>query len=470
MLRTSILLWAAWCAGTLCASPAAAVERPNVIVLLSDDQRFDTIHALGNPQIRTPNLDRLVQSGFVFSRTYCMGSMQGAVCVPSRAMIQSGRSLFHVSERLADIPLWPAIMQQSGYTTFATGKWHNGPPSFARAFEDGRSVFFGGMSNQFQVPVKNLLPGGQFTKEIKGQTFSSQLFVDEALQFLKADHGKQPFFLYVAFTAPHDPRTPPGEYKTMYDPAKLTLPPNFLPQHPFNNGEMTVRDEKLANWPRTPDEIRQHLADYYGIISHLDEQVGRILQALAERGLLENTIILFTSDHGLAVGQHGLLGKQNLYEHSMRPPLVFSGPGIPAGRSDALVYLYDLFPTVCDLTQTPIPQTVEGKSLVSIMTGKAETVRDGVLLAYRDCQRAFVEPRWKVIRYPQISRTQLFDLSRDPWEMHDLSADPQHATELNRMMTRLAEAQRFNGDTLPLTAAQQIPAEIDLSKTPASQK
>lgn len=435
----------------LAALLALAQEKPNVLVLLSDDQRFDTIAALGNPEIRTPHLDALARRGFAFTRAFCMGAMQGAVCVPSRAMILSGRSLFRAPAALpAPLPLWPESMRQAGYRDFFTGKWHNNAPSFARAFTAGEAIFFGGMSDQNRVPVHRFDPSGKYgpaTRRI-GEKFSSELFADAAIDFLKGHKGPEPFFLEVAFTSPHDPRTPPGEFASMYDPAKLALPPNFLPEHPFDNGEMKVRDEKLEAWPRAPEKIRGHIAAYYGMISHLDAQVGRILQALEETGRAKNTIVLFMSDHGLAVGRHGLLGKQNLYEHSMRPPLLFAGPGIPVGRSDALCYLFDLFPTVCDLAGVPVPEGVEGKSLAPILRGRALKVRETIFGAYREVQRSIRTERWKLIRYPKIDRTQLFDLDADPDEMKDLAADPAHAGRLQEMMDLLKRHQAEFGDTL----------------------
>ena len=139
---------------------------------------------------------------------------------------------------------------------------------------------------------------------------------------------------YVALTSPHDPRTPPPPYDRLYDPTKIPLPKNFYPIHPFDNGDLNVRDEQLLPTPRTPEAIKKEIALYYGMISEMDAQVGRILVTLEKEGLMENTLIVFAGDNGLAVGQHGLLGKQNLYEHSIRVPMIFSGPGIPKNKKE----------------------------------------------------------------------------------------------------------------------------------------
>jgi arylsulfatase A-like enzyme len=453
------------CLTALLTATSAHAGHPNILFLLSDDQRFDTIHALGNDDIRTPNLDRLVRDGFTFTHAFCMGSNQPAVCVASRAMMMTGRGLFHTA---ATIPkeqtMLPETLRAAGYTTFHTGKWHNDRPSLARSFTGGESIFFGGMTDQFKVPVQDFDPAGKYEPKRNkiGTKFSSVLFADAAEKFLRGHKGEQPFFLYVAFTSPHDPRTPPADFASLYDPAKLPLPKSFMPVHPFNNGELTIRDEKLAPWPRTPEVVRQHTADYYGMITSLDAEVGRILKALEESGKAKDTIVVFASDHGLAVGRHGLFGKQNLYDHSMRPPLIFAGPGVPHGKSDALCYLYDIYPTLCDLADVRIPATVEGKSLVPILRDKTPRVRDAVMLAYRDVQRAARTEEWKLIRYPQINKSQLFDVKDDPDELRDLAADPRQAAKLAEMTGLLREMQKQAGDKLPLSTDKPAPLKLEL--------
>lgn len=448
----------AWLAGLMAiqAAETRTTGRPNVVFLFSDDQRFDTIRALGNRYIQTPNLDRLVRNGFAFTNAFCMGSMVGAVCVPSRAMVMTGRTLFRALASPtnnvipAALPMWPEVMQKAGYTTIGIGKWHNDRASYARAFNRGGPIFFGGMTDQFKVPVHDFDPAGRYDQSAQhsNDVFSSELFANAAIKFLR-ERREKPFFLYVAFTAPHDPRTPPKEFAELYDPAQMPLPRNFLPEHPFDNGQLKGRDEELLPWPRTPDAVRQEIAAYYGMITHLDIQIGRILKALEETGQMENTLIVFAGDHGLAIGSHGLLGKQNLYEHSMRPPLILSGPGIPKGKtSAALCFLFDLYPTICEFAGIAVPRTVEGKSLVPVITGRTGKVRDSIFGAYRDVQRSVRNERWKLIHYPKLNRHQLFDLANDPDELNDLSADPRYAARLAEMRAGLAVWQKEVGDPL----------------------
>lgn len=434
----------------------AAATRPNILILFSDDQRFDTIHALGNPEIRTPNLDRLVGQGVALRRSYIMGGNQGAVCVPSRAMLMTGRTLWR-SESFPAGGTLPEALAREGYTTFAVGKWHNGPKTFARMFQGGANLFFGGMSDQWKVSVHDFDPTGQYPKERAriGEKFSTELFADTAIRFLRDYKGEKPFFLYVAFTSPHDPRRAPKAYQELYDETMLTLPRNFMPEHPFDNGEMKIRDEQLAPWPRTPEIIRRHIADYYAMITHLDAEVGRILEALRETGHGGHTIVVFAGDNGLALGRHGLMGKQSVYDHSVRVPLVVSGPGVAQGKqSDAAVYLLDLLPTLCDLLGISAPETAEGRSFAPVLrTGKG-TGRESLFFAYRDVQRSVSDGRHKLIEYfadregKGTRRTRLFDLADDPWEMKDLAGRASMAPVVRRLRAELRRWAAETGDPL----------------------
>jgi len=448
-----------------CASLfAQGAAKPNILFLFADDQRADTIAALGNPHIKTPNLDKLVAGGFSFLGNYCFGGNSGAVCVPSRAMLMSGKTWFHVDHSLTGVKLLPEALQENGYVTFGTGKWHNGEASWLRGFQRGQSVFFGGMADHTRVPVKDLGPDGKLTAARAGEKFSSELFADAAISFLRSHDGKRPFFVYVAFTAPHDPRQPPPAFREMYYRDLPPLPGNFLPQHPFDNGMMKGgRDENLAPWPRTEAVARDQLAEYYGLITHLDGQAGRILEALKQTGQADNTVIVYAADNGLALGSHGLLGKQSVYEHSMRVPLIFAGPGIPRGKSTgAFSYLLDVFPTLCDAVGIAPPAGLEGESLRPLWEGRQAQVRASVFLPFLSLQRAVRDARWKLICYPQISHRQLFDLQTDPLEKTNLIGRAECAQHLPRLVDLMKQWQAKVGDTLPLPAEDKPPEAVDL--------
>ena len=458
-----VVLWVALGVG---AGAASSVGRPNILFLFADDQRADTIAAWGNPHIKTPNLDGLVTSGFSFRGNYIFGGNSGAVCMPSRAMLMSGKNWFHVdTKQLKGAKLLPELLGEQGYVTFGTGKWHNGEQSWLRAFQRGKTVMFGGMSDHSKVPVRDLGPDGTLTPVRAGKKFSSELFADSVIEFLQHHDGKKPFFAYAAFTAPHDPRMPPEPQLKHYYAHKPPMPPNFLPQFPFDNGHMTTcRDENLAAWPRTEALIRDQLAEYYGMITHLDGQIGRILKVLKETGKADNTIIIYSADNGLALGSHGLLGKQNVFEHSMRVPLIFAGPGIPSGKSTrAFTYLLDVFPTICDVLGLAPPGGLEGESLRPLWEGKKEKVRDSVFLPFIQIQRAVRDERWKLIAYPQIGHLQLFDLQADPDERTNLIDSPEHAAQVPRLLELMKQWQARAGDTLAVPSTSKPYEKIDLT-------
>ena len=454
------------------AATAHAAKSPNIVFIFADDQRADTIAALGNAHIKTPNLDRLVQRGLSFTRAYMQGGNNGATCVPSRAMLMSGRPYFHVDEKLMRDETWPHAFGEAGYATFAAGKWHNGAGSVGRSFQAAKAMYIGGMTNPLKAQVCDLLPTGKMGPERLSPKHLCEEATDEVLGFIKAHDPTKPFYAYLAFDGPHDPHIVPDGFPVTYDPAKIPLPANFLPQHPFNNGDMTLRDELLLPWPRQPAAIQQMLADYYRYISYLDQQIGRILDAVEASPQAANTVIVFAADSGVARGSHGLTGKQNLYEHSMRVPLIIAGPGVPKGqRTDALCYLFDVLPTLGKVCGVAAPKTSEGREFSALFAAPALAHRPQLLFGYRNIQRALSDGRWKLIRYPQVDRTQLFDLQADPFEITDLSAKPEHAARVADLLARLAEEQKAVADPLPLVVAKPQPADwVPPNKQPKSGK
>ena len=439
------------------ATALLAAEKPNILFLFADDQRADTIGALGNPVIRTPALDRLVRSGLSFNRAYMQGGLNAATCVPSRAMLLSGRSLFRIDEKLLRDETWPAAFGRAGYTTFISGKWHNSGPAIARSFQTARSLFVGGMTDPMKAKLSDMVDGKLTPPQIAPK-HACEVFADEAIRFLK-EHQRGPFLCYVPFDAPHDPHVVPDDFPVRYTPEAMPLPPAFLPQHPWDNGEMTIRDEQLLPWPRTADGVKAFNAEYYRYISYLDAQIGRVLDALAASPFATNTIIVFAADSGVARGSHGLIGKQSVYEHSVRVPLILAGPGIAAGRrTDALCYLFDVLPTLGKLCGVEGPKSSEGLEFTGTLRDPARAARGELLFGYKNVQRAVTDGRWKLIRYPQVDRTQLFDLRNDPEETLDLAAKPEQAARVKQLTTLMEAQQRHFGDTAPLTVAKPKPA------------
>ncbi|MSU73431.1 MAG: sulfatase [Opitutus sp.] len=438
-----------------------AISRPNILFVVVDDHRADAIGALGHATVQTPVLDGLVRRGTAFTRATIQGSLMPAVCAPSRACLLTGNGVFRADAepKLAPGPIFevrlpedactlPERLRGAGYETFVTGKWHNDLPALLRSFESGREIFHGGMCDHTAVPVRDLGEIRRGEPARVGDGFSSEIFCGAAEKFVRERGRERPFFAWVALTSPHDPRTPPAAFRARYDAALIPLPTNFRPDHGFDNGELDVRDERLAPRPLSPDVVREHLADYYGMISHHDACIGRVLAALRETGQEDNTLVVYVSDHGLALGSHGLLGKQNLYEPSVRVPLIVAGPGVPmARRCEALIHPLDLYATLCELAGVAAPAGLDSRSRVPALAGNGGG-RESVCSVYMDKQRMVTDGRWKLIVYRvgDAERVQLFDLATDPDECRDLVGDSQQAARIADLRARLEAWQSANGD------------------------
>jgi len=457
--------------GVSLLSPAFAcsnkTEKPNVLFILADDLRADALGCYGNRIINTPNIDGLAETGMLFTKSYIMGGHHGAISAPSRAMLMSGKYLFNVYDKLEGVVTMPMYFGSQGYRTFGTGKWHNEKPAFEASFHEAGNVFLGGMADHFNIPLCDKGDDGKLTKPVS-KGFSTDLFSGAAMKFIEdytTEKSDNPFFCYVAFTAPHDPYSPHPDYIDKYSPGAIELPGNYLPLHPFAFDDLTVRDENLLPWPRPADTMKMVLADYFGMIEHIDRNIGEIIRLLKKNKLYDNTIIVFAADNGLAIGSHGLLGKQNLYEHSMRVPLIISGPGIPAGKKqEAFAYLFDLFPRLAELCGLPLPERVDGQSLKPVISGKSGDIRSSVFTAYRNTIRAVRTDQWKLIRYPGRDYTQLFNLTDDPLEMKNLAEDPASNEVKKKMFELMSEWQVKTGDTAKLTSSVVLPPEYDHRK------
>lgn len=475
MMRTLMIGWflvAALCAQQSDAKAAQKAQRPNILFFFADDLRADTVGAFGGKDVHTPNIDALAARGTKLTQMYCMGSRHGAVCAPSRAMLMSGRILTRAPDNLKGIKTLPQFLRGVGYTTFTTGKWHNGDEALTRSFPNARSVFRGGMCDHFQVSLCDVVAGRVVNKR-QPAGHSSEHFADAVIDFLKrhgSTGGDKPFFAYVPFTAPHDPRDPPRQWlDKLKDLPRPELPPNFRGQHGLNLGKptMRVRDENLLGWPRDQELLREQLVEYRALVAHQDAQVGRVLAALQEAGLADNTLIVFTADHGLALGSHGLLGKQSLYEHSMRSPCIVAGPGVPSGQArNGLAYLLDLTATCLAAAGLDNVDGVDGRSLWPMLTNDGSAAakgRDELLLIYNKTQRALRLGKHKMIRLPQIDRTLFFNVVDDPHELQDLSGEAALAELRAKFEKRMRAAQQAAGDPCAWTADSLAPAEIDLT-------
>ncbi len=436
--------------------------KPNILFLFADDLCYEAIRSMGNDEVQTPNLDRLAQRGMTFTHAYNMGSWQGAVCMPSRGMLATGRFLWGFKqvdntmnhEREAG-RLWSEYMKGAGYRTYMAGKWHVKTDA-ATTFDVVGTVRAGMPKDtksgynrpRFGLPDPWSPHDPKFGGFWEGGKHWSEVLADETIGFCRdAAESERPFFMYVAFNAPHDPRQAPKEFVDKYPLEKIKVPVNFLPEYPFKNdiGLKNMRDENLGPFPRTELAVKVHRQEYYAIITHLDAQIGRVLDALENSGKAASTWIFFSADHGLAVGQHGLFGKQNLHDHSIRAPFIVAGPGVPAGRrTSEPIYYQDVMPTTLELAGVRKPDHVNFQSLLPIIRGQGKSKYPSIYNAYIDFQRAVTQDGWKLLLYPKIKRILLYHVAEDPHEMRDLGSD---ATQAGRIKTLFAELLRWQNET-----------------------
>ncbi|MCF6310941.1 MAG: sulfatase-like hydrolase/transferase [Verrucomicrobiales bacterium] len=464
----------------LAKSLTAASDHPDILFIFADDQAFSTIHALGNQEIKTPNLDRLVKRGTTFTHAYNMGSWSGAVCVASRHMLNTGLYVWK-AKKAADALrqriskkskqdtttnfkeqglMWSQLMGKAGYDTYFTGKWHVNTNA-AQIFKVARHIR-AGMPKQTPEGYNRPQDGkpdvwSPYDKKFggywEGGKHWSEVVADDVEDyFTMVKEQGNPFFMYVAFNAAHDPRQAPKEYVDQYPLDKLSLPENFLPEYPWNekmNSGRKLRDERLAPFPRTEHAVKVNMQEYYALITHMDAQIGKILKALDDSGRADNTWIFFTADHGLAIGQHGLMGKQNMFEHSLRVPFIVAGPGVKKDhRIDTRIYLQDVMPTTLHLAKAEIPKHVQFQSLLPLLEGNDKNAREAIYGAYLTHQRAVIEGDHKLILYPKAAKALLFNVKTDPHEMKDVLSRNQQLGK--KLFQRLLELQQQTGDELDL--------------------
>lgn len=445
----------------------AATKKPNVIFIISDDQSYETIRAQGHTDIDTPSLDRLTARGTTFTHTYNMGAWHGAICVASRTMLVTGKTVWHAkaAEKNLDADvaaerLWPQRMAAQGYETYFSGKWHistdvakafghvvNKRPGMPNDVASGYNRPITGQPDPWKPSAPN------FEGFWKGGKHWSEVLGDDSIAFIgQAAKSEKPFFMYLAFNAPHDPRQSPKEYVDRYPLDRIKMPENFLPKYPQREeigAGKGLRDEKLAPFPRDEHAVKVNRQEYYAIITHMDAQIGRILDALEKSGKADNTWIFFTSDHGLACGHHGLMGKQNMYDHSLRVPFIVTGPGVKAGAKIASpIHLQDAMATALDLAGAD-SEGIEFQSVRPLLAGKKGGL-DAVYAAYMDTQRAVIHDGWKLILYPQAKIAKLFNLTEDPQETKDLAADPALAGRKKTLFAQFLELQKRYNDKLVL--------------------
>jgi len=458
--------------------------------LCTDQQRFDTIHALGNPHIHTPNIDRLVDSGTAFTHAYS----QSPVCTPSRASFLTGRyprttrcrqngqaippGEILISRRLADAGYFCGLAGKLHLATCADGV-------VEKRTDDGYQVFHWSHHPQPDWPENEY---SQWLSE-KGKTWD-ELYQGDSTPYIK--HGVPPqyhqttwcgektvdfiknnrhhpwFFSFNCFD-PHHPFDPPSEYLNRYDPAAMPLPKGIPDEKLQKTTYQTLDREWAHNEPgsfhvaaMTDLDRRQVTAAYYAMIELIDDQVGRILNALEKTGQREQTLLVFMSDHGESLGDHGIYMKgPHFYEECIHVPLILSWPGVirPGVRCDALVELLDLAPTFLEVCGMPIPESLQGKSLMPLCTGKAENSHAHRDYVFSEYYNAWSHPHSygsmmrtrneKIICYHGTDQGELYDLNSDPDEFVNLWNNPDHTDLKMKLLKQCFDASVFTMDPCP---------------------
>jgi arylsulfatase A-like enzyme len=412
--------------------------------MFTDDQPQNCLGVMGNAQIQTPHLDELARRGTLFNHAF----VTTAICCSNRACILTGQHMYRHGIKDFKTPLsaaafdqtYPAILRRSGYRTGYLGKYAIGNPT---AGDRELSLPAGKFDEWYGFPQSI-----NFRQEVDGETrYLTEVMTEKAVEFLRATTPDQPFCLTIAFKEPHgpfnyfDPNTP-----NIYEGVQIPPSPTFTLQD-WNSQPDFIRESLNGDGSlsrlRNPESYQEMLRTFYRTVTRADAAVGEILDELGRLGLDENTVVIFSSDHGSLLGDHGLFGKWLMYENSIRVPLIIYDPSVDpkraVGRRDEMALSIDLAPTILSLAGIEAPETMQGKSLVPILRQEATDWRSQFYYQHTyntDPPRSPIPvtegirtERWKYIRYPETDPVfeQLFDLDADPLERTNLASLEEHA-------------------------------------------
>ena len=474
-------------------------EQPNIIIILCDELRADALGCFGNPIVNTPNIDRLAREGTRFSQCF----VTQPTCTPSRASILTGCYPSALRARMVgcytpdDERFLPRVLATEGYRTASIGKIHLAPQAaepalVAQALAGDEGSYYGFQEVDLVNGHGSRCFGNRYTEWLRERVpdlderqakttpyengvncwrwnlpdsvHSSHYIADRAIDFLETA-SEAPFLLHVSFPDPHYPFTVPEPWASLYDPADMPPPIPAVtesldmpelhervyrgPQTPASEGARP-RDRVIGTPPHNyasydEDDWRQVKAIYYGMASLVDHSVGRILDAVDRLGMNDNTIIVFVSDHGDYLGDHGMYGKGLAYESALRTPLIFRGPGVAAGQAISSVEsTLDIAPTLLEYAGASEPEGVQGCSLMPLLEG-ADQPRPGAALVENDDDfaalrmRTLITPRWRLTHYHAQDWGELIDRERDPLEMRNLWNDPAHAAVKQKLLIQLLD-------------------------------
>ena len=466
-----------------------AARRPNVVFIMTDDHAQSALGIYGNRILKTPNLDRIGHEGVRFD----LGFVTNSLCLPSRATFLTGQyshihgmrtngaeSGFTEEPPLDNAQTWPILLGNAGYHTGVVGKWHvNTPPAGYdhSAILRGQGVYFD----------PEILVNGRSTWQ---QGHTDDVIGAQALQFLSQRPKDRSFALLYQFKAPHGNWEPAPRFEGAFDDVEIPVPDSLLASDAGRPYGVRMADLDIAGMgdfrdqvdPSLPEDERARrnfeifIRRYYSVLLGVDENVGRLLDALDAEGLAEDTIIVYTSDNGFFLGENGWFDKRLMYEPSIRVPMLMRWPGgIAPGQVDDAHFALniDVAPTFLDLAGAAVPAAMQGESWRPLLAGGKPPWRDDFMYQYYEFPAAHcVRPhrgvrdrRWKYIRWNLApAEEELYDLHADPDELRNLAGSPQHAAELERLRGRLAALRREYDDNDPL---DYVPPQQDPRDCPA---
>jgi N-acetylglucosamine-6-sulfatase len=451
----------------LADTASAADRRPNFVFFLIDDLRYDALGCTGSPFVKTPNIDRIASAGVRCSNAF----VTIALCAPSRACFLTG-TYAHTNGVLTNeqlefdhsMPTFPLLLQAAGYETAFVGKWHMKGVADPRPGFDYWLSFVG--QGQYINPKLN-----ENGRSFEATGYMTDLLTQYAVNFIKRPREK-PFSLCLWHKAVHGPFTPAERHKDLYKNVRFPEPPNFKDtlagkpawQRSRNPGDPRGLATRPAPPPRDPGEWNprsEQMLSYFRALAAVDESVGQVLGTLKEMDVLDNTVIIFAGDNGFFHGEHGRGDKRLAYEESIRIPMLICGPGVAGtgGKLDPMVLNIDMAPTILDLAGVKPPSSMQGMSFKPLLAGQKPAWRKSFLYEYY--QEKWI-PRiptilgvrtdtWKYVTHPEIEDLdELYDLTKDPIEMHNLATDPGAKDQLTRMKTELQRLIRETGYKGPM--------------------
>jgi len=408
---------------------------------MTDDQRWDGMSCAGNPVIKTPNMDRIAEGGVRFTNMFVTTSL----CGPSRASILTGKYVHNHGVRRNGMSLpmeqktFLEILKEAGYETAFIGKWHNRD----RAENRGLDYYFGFKG---QGRYNNPIASENFGPDTEYKGHVSDVLADHAIKYLEMEHEK-PFCLLLWFKAPHRSWHPAERLKDLYKDIKMPKPETFHDTYEGKPDAVKNADMKIGDFKDVPD-LDTFLKDYYRCIVGVDENVGRVLDALDKLVYEDNTVVLYTGDNGFFLGEHHFFDKRLMYEESIRVPLLVKYPKMvkPGTINEEMVLNVDFAPTILALAGAPIPETMDGENFKPLLRGKETLWREDFLYEYYEYpavhmvrkNRGVRTKRWKYIHYfEKPQEFELFDLQNDPHEMHNLINDPAYKDILEQLKARM---------------------------------